>query len=107
MLTATLMTLHMPRGDVVRLGDDVRALPDERLRALVNPDLVALVARFDPHVGDAMGSGARDWASLPQRMHFITELFRSWQERASLYDPPFTESQLAQLRAGQRPSGTL
>lgn len=106
-ITATLMTIHMPRGDVVRLGDDVRVLPDEPLRALTNPDLVALVGRFDPRVGDTGGSGARDWASLPQRMHFITELFRAWQERASLFDPPFTDAQLAQLRAGQRPSGTL
>ncbi|MBC7895162.1 MAG: hypothetical protein H7066_07100 [Cytophagaceae bacterium] len=106
-LTATLMTIHMPRGDIVRLGEDVRALPDERLRALVNPELVALVARFDRRVEDTVGSGAEDWASLPQRMHFITELFRSWHERAALYDPPFTERQLAQLAAGQRPAGTL
>lgn len=106
-LTATLMTIHMPRGEVVRLGDDVRAMPDERLRALVNPELVALVGRFDTRVGDTVGSGAEDWASLPQRMHFITELFRSWHERAALYDPPFTEAQLAQLAAGQRPAGTL
>jgi hypothetical protein len=106
-LTATLMTIHMPRGDVVRLGADVAAMPGERLRALANPDLVALVARFDPCVGDTVGSGAEDWASLPQRMHFITDLFRSWHERAALYDPPFTAAQLAQLAAGLRPSGTL
>jgi hypothetical protein len=106
-LTATLMTLHMPRGEVVRLGEDVRATPGERPRPLSNADLVALVARFDPRAGDTVGSGARDWASLPQRMHFITELFRTWHERVALYDPPFTDPQLAQLQAGVRPSGTL
>jgi hypothetical protein len=40
-------------------------------------------------------------------MHFITDLFRSSHSRADLFTPPYDAAQVAAMRAGRRPSGTL
>jgi hypothetical protein len=36
---------------------------------------------------------AEDWADFKERMHFITDFFRAYQEGQLLFDPPFTEDQ--------------
>jgi len=53
------------------------------------------------------GTGAEDWAGFPERMHYIADLFRGFQEDRSLLGPPFTPLQVAALRAGRMPSGRL
>jgi hypothetical protein len=87
-ITALMMTLRLPRDETLRLAHDVSASPGEALRSLANPRLVALLTRFDPRLGDTVGSGASDWGSLPERMHYISELFRSYHARESLFDAP-------------------
>jgi hypothetical protein len=75
------------------------------LQTLVNPDLVALLATLDPTPDTPVGSGAMDWANLPQRMHFIADLFRTRHEVASLLGPPFSPEQTRVIKAGHRPDG--
>lgn len=86
-VTEHLMTLRLDRV-VVRLGRDVQqpipaALLKPRSQALI--DLIALV---DPNPDDARGSGTVDWSDFPQRMHFIAEVFRAWQQDESLFASP-------------------
>jgi hypothetical protein len=48
-----------------------------------------------------------DWADFPERIHFIADLFRCWQEEAGLISSPYAADQLAALRAGRMPGGAL
>jgi hypothetical protein len=86
-VTAHLMTLDLPGGRV-RLGADVVGVCPPSLLQPQDADLRALLARIDPVPDGTAGSGAHDWADLGQRMHFITELFRTRQEDVSLLQPP-------------------
>jgi hypothetical protein len=92
-VTAHLMTLDLPGGRV-RLGADVVGVCPPSLLRPQDADLRALLTRIDPVPDGTAGSGAREWANLGQRMHFITELFRTRQEDVSLLQPP------AELAAG-------
>lgn len=106
-VTEALLTLHLPRGHTLRLGRDLgRAFP-EALARLTRPELTALLARIDPTLDSAADSGAVDWADLPDRMHFIADLFRTYHAWDPLFDAPFTPAQVAELQAGRRPSGPL
>jgi hypothetical protein len=40
-------------------------------------------------------------------MHFITDFFRTYQERQNLFDPPFTPEQVALLKTGIEPRRPL
>jgi hypothetical protein len=65
------------------------------------------MAQVDPTPDTTRGSGARDWSDLKQRIHFIADLFRVYQEKAKLLGPPFTPEQVTVLKAGGRPAGRL
>ncbi len=106
-ITEALMTLHLPRGVRLRLGRDVPGAFPPTLAQLTLPDLIAMLRAYDPTPDSPRESGAVDWADLPDRLHYIIDLFRAFQETSSLYDPPFTEAQLAILRAGRLPGGRL
>ena len=105
-VTEKLTTLALPE-ETLRLGQDLRGPTPEHLRILADGDLVALLATIDPAPDTTQGSGATDWASLPQRMHFIADLFRTRQEVASLLGPPFSLEQTLAIKANQRPAGRL
>jgi hypothetical protein len=105
--TDVMMTLRFPPDCVVKLGDDLRAGFPERLRQIIDPDLRALLEQIDPTPDSTSGSGAVDWADLPDRLHFISDLFRCFQESSSLFDAPFTPQQTAALKAGRMPEGRL
>ena len=102
-ITRSLLSLALP-GRVLALGAHLPDPYPETLRELTNPELNALVARFetDPDV-----AGARDWSNLDERMHYIVHLFRCFHERAELFNPPFTPEQVARVRAGDVPEGEL
>ena len=53
------------------------------------------------------GSGAIDWADFADRMHFIADFFRLYQERQLIFDAPFTNEQIASLKSGVRPDRRL
>jgi hypothetical protein len=104
--TDYLMTIDTPAGRL-RLGADLSTPFPPSLAHLANPDLLTLLARLDPTPDSPLGTGALDWADLTQRLHFILDLFRCFQEEPRLHHPPFTPEQVADLQAGRRPSGRL
>lgn len=106
-LTETMMTIHLPPNLTIRLGDDLTADFPVTLRQLVDPDLRSLFERIAPKPDSLVGSGALDWADLPDRLHFIADLFRCYQESRALFDAPFTSQQVAALKSGHIPDGRL
>jgi hypothetical protein len=105
--TQTMMTIRFPPDWVVKLGDDLRAGFPASLRQIADPELRAMLAQLDPTPDSTGGSGAVDWADLPDRLHFIADLFRCFQETGELFDAPFTPEQTAALKAGRMPQGRL
>ena len=105
--TQTMMTIRFPPDWVVKLGDDLRAGFPASLRQIADPELRAMLAQLDPTPDSTGGSGAVDWADLPDRLHFIADLFRCFQETGELFEPPFTPEQTAALKAGRMPQGRL
>jgi len=81
-----------------------RGLPlPARLRRL----LVLLLVRIRLRRPVAVGSAARDWAELSDRMRYIFVYFRSRQREESLFEAPFEPEQAADLLAGRVPGGAL
>jgi hypothetical protein len=101
-ITHSFMVLTLP-GAALALGRNL----DIALTAPANPDLIALITRYEPVPPALDDCGARDWSELTQRMHYISHLFRAYHDRAELRDPPFTPDQVAALRAGRIPDGDL
>jgi hypothetical protein len=106
-ITETMMTIHLPPDLLVKLGDDLVAGFPETLRRPVDPDLITLLAQIDRTPDSPAGSGALDWASLPDRLNFICDLFRCYQESRDLFDVPFSPEQAAEIKAGRFPGGRL
>jgi hypothetical protein len=105
-LTRHLMSIEL--GTVrLQLGEDLAGGFPPSLRKIVLPELRDLLDRIDPTRDSPRESGAVDWADLGDRVHFITEMFRSFQESAFLFEPPFTPAQLERLDAGERPADPL
>ncbi|HYO89563.1 MAG TPA: hypothetical protein VER79_13010, partial [Candidatus Limnocylindrales bacterium] len=107
LITEALMTLHLPRGQRLRLGHDLPGPFPASLAQITLPDLQALLKEIDPTPDSLRGSGALDWAELPHRLHFICDFFRAYHETEALFDAPFTEHQMAALKAGRLPEGRL
>jgi hypothetical protein len=100
------MTLHLP-GEVLRLGRDLQTTFPKTLEQIRNPNLRQMLAQTDPTPDSLKESGTEDWADFKDRMHFITDFFRAYQERQSLFQAPFTAQQVAVLKSGRRPSAPL
>ena len=81
-ITEGLMTLGLP-GEVLSLGRDVPGTFPADLETIGNPDLRSLLGRIDPTPDTTRGSGADDWSILAERIHFIADLFRVYQERST------------------------
>jgi hypothetical protein len=77
------------------------------LEQISHPKLAELLALTDVTPNDLSESGAEDWADLGERMHFITDFFRGYQERQELSEPPFTPEQAIVLKSGRLPYGSL
>ncbi len=107
LLTIHLMTLSIPPDKVLRLGQDLQAVFPGCLQKLTNPELLTLLKKTDPTPDSLSDSGTRDWADLYDRLHFISDLFRCYQETIDLLDPPFTPLQVAELKMGKIPAGNL
>ncbi|MCC8250399.1 hypothetical protein [Saccharothrix luteola] len=106
-VTEHLMTLALPGGDVLDLGEDLPARFPPLLARLSHPELLALLATVDPTSDSLLDTAARDWSDLPDRMHYIADMFRCHALRADLLDPPFTPEQVAEFTNGRRPTGPL
>lgn len=108
--TRYLMTLSLPGGQILELGEDipVGATPfPEVLNPLEDAELKRLVSTYDPYLDTLKGSGAKNWTVIDNRMAFIADLFRSRQQDPSLFDRPFSKAQLEALASGQVPVGPL
>jgi hypothetical protein len=101
-----LLTLSLP-GRVLALGTHLADAYPEVLREPVFPELSELLARFEPVPPAPDDCGARDWAELPQRMHYIVHLFCAFHMREELSRPPFTPEQIASFQRGVLPDGEL
>jgi len=106
-VTEHLMVLCLPDGGVLDLSEDLPATFPPQLAELVDLELRAFLARVDPSPDSVRDTAVRDWSDLPDRMHYITDLFRCYAQRADLLDPPFTADQVADFTAGRLPSGRL
>jgi hypothetical protein len=109
-LTEAIMQLVTP-NETLDLRRDIPPPPGgmfpPELRDLSGTEAESAVAQWDRTHGKGAPSGAHDWAVLEQRMNFIVNLFRSRQRDASLFNPPFSDAQLAVLAQGQLPPGPL
>jgi hypothetical protein len=54
-----------------------------------------------------VGSAARDWGELSERMRYIFHYFRSRQRHHRMFEPPFGARQTADILAGRIPDGPL
>lgn len=106
-ITKYLMTIELPHGLLLRLGEDVPAEFPTSLQQLVLLDLVNLLEKIDPTPNSTHESRAVDWALLPDRLHFIVDMFRCYHESSDLFEPPFTPAQVEILKAGRLPDGGL
>jgi hypothetical protein len=110
MLTEVIMQL-VTASETFDLRKDVPPLQGQMFPAdladLSGTDAAADVAAWDKTNGTGSPSGAHDWAQLRERMNFIVNLFRSRQRDPNLFNPPFTESQVAALSQGEVPGGPL
>jgi hypothetical protein len=106
-VTEHLMTLALPGGELLDLGEDLVAEFPPPLAQLSDPELLALLRTVDPTVDSLRDTAARDWSDLPDRMHYIADMFRCYAQRGDLLDPPFTSEQVEAITAGRRPPGRL
>ncbi|HEX6358157.1 hypothetical protein [Actinophytocola sp.] len=106
-VTEHLMTLSLPDGQHLDLGDDLTAAFPPVLAELSDPELLALLATVDPTADSMRDTAAEDWADLPDRMHYIADMFRCYAQRPDLLEPPFTAEQVEAIRSGRRPTGRL
>jgi hypothetical protein len=105
-ITHSFMVLSLP-GRVLALGLNLDDAYPEPLREPSEPDLIELLARFEPVPPAPDDCGARDWSELEQRMHYIAHLFRVFYAHKDLFDPPFTPEQVASFSRGVLPDGAL
>ena len=77
------------------------------LEQIDNARLREMLAHIDVTPDSLKESGAKDWASFTDRMHFIADFFRVYQEQRHLFDAPFMTQQVLLLKSGVRPDGRL
>jgi len=105
-ITDSFMVLSLP-GRVLALGTHLGDEYPEALREPTEAELVELLGRFEPAAPAHDDCGARDWADLHQRMHYIVHLFCAFHARQELAQPPFTPAQAASVARGVVPAGDL
>ena len=111
--TKFLMQIEVPDGHL-DLSEDIpliayepgKMFPDE-LAEIRNPALLKVLAELDHSSNSSKGSAAKDWGDLGERMNFIADFFRSAQQDAHLFWPPFNAQQTALIKQGEVPSGKL
>ncbi len=109
--TQLFMTIYLPTGEL-RLGGDVRpstrdaSFPPD-LQEIQSERVLEILARYDRSGDTLRRSRADDWSNLDDRMNFIVDLFRSYQQTQALFEPPFKPEQMADLDEGRIPEGKL
>lgn len=106
-LTEALMTISIPKNIQLRLYRDLTGAYPADLQQITNSDLRLLLEQIDPTKDNLADSGAVDWSDLPERLHFIVDLFRLYQQDRDLFEPPYSPDQIVELKAGRLPAGAL
>jgi hypothetical protein len=106
-ITKNLMTLYLPPDSVLELGNDLLLPHPDKLRELSNPVLIDFLKQLRPSPESIDGAGCTDWSNLRQRIHYIANLFRCYQENAELFNSPFSHEQVAIIKSGGIPGGIL
>jgi hypothetical protein len=106
-ITELMMAIALPSGAQLRLGKDLNAGFPPSLQTISHPELKDLLEKLDPTPDSPVESGALDWADLPDRLHFILDLFRCYQENQDLLQSPFATEQVSAFKAGKLPAGRL
>lgn len=91
-LSVYLMELEFPKGVKLRLGKDLQTNFPPNLQQLHHPELLGLLKKIDPSRDSLVDTKAVDWANLYDRLHFIADMFRCYQETADLLLSPFDPS---------------
>jgi hypothetical protein len=105
-VTRHLMELAQPGGGELPLGVDQPLLPvPEALRSIDDPEALGIF--WSTYDVPSAQTAARDWASLPDRMNYIINLFRARQRDVDLFTPPFTRLQQKDLNERRMPLGRL
>lgn len=102
-ITERMMSIEMPSGQILRLGSDVPVAFPSSLVSVTHGVLAEQLAQLDPTPDSAVGSGTVDWSSLSDRMHFLADFFRCYQEDPSLFAPPFSDEDLRAIERGGLP----
>lgn len=102
-VTEHLMTITFPGDAYLRLGHDLRAAYPATLQEISSAGLKELLARVDPTPDSIAATGALDWGDLGQRLHFIADMFRCYQEDPLLLEAPFDDQQVQAIKAGMQP----
>ena len=94
--TDILMTLKVP-DETLRLGKPLpppRGLPlyPAALSEIRHEELRHLLLNYDALTMKKREVAAKDWTRLEERMCYILNLFRSRQQVATLFQPPFPQS---------------
>ena len=84
----------------------VTSFPNDLLE-IENPRCLELVRMFETSHDTLSGSGAKNWASLSDRMSFVVDFFRSHQQYKRLWESPFSEEQASVIESGHFPAGPL
>ena len=95
LVTETMMTIELPHNTRLRLGDDLAVRFPSILQQLSNPDLLELLAQIDPTPDSTRESGTEYWGDLPDRIHFIADMFRCYQMSPELLEPPFATDRIS------------
>ena len=106
-ITETLMTISIPKDVHLRLWRDLSGVYPAVLQSITNPDLIRLLEQIDPSRDSLADSGAVDWSNLSERLHYIVDLFRLYQQDGDLFEPPFSPDQIMEIKAGRLPAGAL
>jgi hypothetical protein len=113
--TRLLMSLSLPGGQTLPLGQDIpnlkaqRAFLPPQLRDIPDPDdLVAMLKQYDRAQGDSdENTRSVDWCNLDDRMNFIVNLFRSRQQDLELLGQPFSAGQREAIEQKRMPDPSL
>ena len=105
-ITESFMVLSLP-GRVLALGTHLPDAYPEVLGEPAEPELIELLAQFEPVQPAPDDCGAREWSDFHQRMHYIVHLFCAFHLREELSRQPFTAEQVACFSGGVVPDGEL
>ena len=75
------------------------------LRHIANPELQAVLTRYDLSDRHATRTRTRNWSHFGDRMNYITNLFRSRQRTSSLFSEPWTGGRGGGTPGRQAPVG--